>query len=301
MERISIQLRHALQASRQALDTTAHNIANTDTPGYKARDITFSNVYYDLLNNQPGGEQAGENGRVTPEYIRVGGGSRISGTPLISETQGNIVETGAPTHLALEGRGFFKLREWLTGGEQAGGQAEDNVYYTRAGSFHWSAEGTAGDPRLYLVDASGRYVLDTNDQPVVIGGVVPLSMTRSILITPESEVLIQATDDRVYPTGQSIALYEPTRPDALLSRGDNAFQLLPGAINGVRLLNDANGLLTTSGTRIIQGALERSTVDLTVEMTRLLENERHIQLLARNWQMADQMAGLANEIGRRSS
>lgn len=300
MERISIQLRHALQASRQAFDTTAHNMANVDTPGYKTREVTFSSVYYDMLKNQPGGETAGQDGRTTPEYVRSGLGARVSGTPLLSEVQGPLQATGQPTHLAIQGRGYFKLRlrspENAPGGVMGGG---DDVY-ARAGSFHWSVEGTVGNERLFLVDARGRYVLNTNDQPIEIGNIIPLVMTRSVVISPEGEVLIQATDEEVYPTGQYIALYAPTRPDALMARGDGAYQLAPGD-TGIRRLNDAGGSLALSGTRLIQGALERSTVDLTEEMTHLIEQERHIQLLARHWQMADQMAALANEIGRRNA
>ncbi|CCQ95764.1 hypothetical protein CULT_30127 [[Clostridium] ultunense Esp] len=40
-------------------------------------------------------------------------------------------------------------------------------------------------------------------------------------------------------------------------------------------------------------------MDLTKEMTSLIESERHLQLTSRSLQMTDQMLGLANEMARR--
>ncbi len=95
----------AARAQSQALDVTAHNIANASTPGFRAQRVSF--------------EQA--MGDVSPQVMpgRVGVDSGV----------GTISTTGNPLDLALPTEGYFAL-------SGAGGDR-----YTRAGNFSLSAEG----------------------------------------------------------------------------------------------------------------------------------------------------------------
>ncbi|MBE3596995.1 MAG: flagellar hook-basal body protein [Hydrogenibacillus sp.] len=296
MERSLIQLMHGIGAATTRLNVVAHNVANADTVGYKSRDAAFSTVLYDELKNQPGGETAGGNGRLTPEYVRLGLGSRIFGTPLRTDVQGSLTVTNIPTDLAVEGEGYFRLR--LPATPNTG----PLIVLTRAGSFHLSPEGG----ELRLVDAHGAYVLDEGDRPIA----VPAD-AAGIVVRSDGSVFYRTMTGTIEATGQRLALYRVVRPDALRSIGDNAYALPAGggAAQGAPAAGGGAvpaavpveaGMLGTPRARVVQGALERSGVDLVQEMTGAMLALRHTALLSRLVGQVDQMSGLADEVGARA-
>jgi len=67
----------ALRVRNQRNEILASNIANADTPGYKARDIDFRQVLKqqkvempNLKATQPGHFQTASAGRVSPQYVQ---------------------------------------------------------------------------------------------------------------------------------------------------------------------------------------------------------------------------------------
>jgi len=105
-----------LVARSQALDTAASNLANVQTPGYRAEHEYFRSV---LTNAEA------ENSQLGRALNRFGllGGDRIS------EAQGPLSETGNPLDLAIEGQGYFEV------------QSNHGIRYTRDGNFHRSPAG----------------------------------------------------------------------------------------------------------------------------------------------------------------
>src|SRR5947209_629191 len=99
-----------LLARTQAVDTAAANLANAQTPGFRAEREYFRSVLLgqDALNSQLG--------RTVNNYGLVGGDR-------LSLAQGALQQTGNPLDLAIEGQGFFAVKT-------AGG-----VRYTREGSL----------------------------------------------------------------------------------------------------------------------------------------------------------------------
>jgi len=122
-----------LKAYQQMLDVAGNNLANVGTTGFKASRITFAQLLAATIKNasQPTANVGGSN----PQ--QMGSGVGISGINP-SMVQGNIINTGNPLDLAIEGEGFFTLSD-----------AEKNVY-TRAGTF-------GVDANSYLVDPSTGY------------------------------------------------------------------------------------------------------------------------------------------------
>src|SRR3954471_16845673 len=106
-----------LMGYQQGLRVIANNTANMNTPGYKSATLGFADLFY---ANAPG------SGGST---LQLGHGLNTTGTQL-NFSQGEMRQTGGEFDLALEGGGFFTLRD-------AQGQAR----YTRAGSFEFNAEG----------------------------------------------------------------------------------------------------------------------------------------------------------------
>jgi flagellar basal-body rod protein FlgF/flagellar basal-body rod protein FlgG len=125
-----------LVARTQALDTAAANLANAQTPGYRAEREYFRSV---LLGPDAADSQLGE----TVNNYGLLGGDRLS------MTQGAITATGNPLDLAIEGQGFFLL------------ETPNGPRYTRDGSFHRAQNGQ-------LVTKAGEAVLSTAGKPILI-------------------------------------------------------------------------------------------------------------------------------------
>jgi flagellar basal-body rod protein FlgF/flagellar basal-body rod protein FlgG len=125
-----------LVARNQALDAAAANLANAQTPGYRAEREYFRSA---LLGPDAQNSQLG---RTVNNYGLLGGDQLYLG-------QGQLQQTGNPLDLAIEGEGFFAV------------QTPTGVRYTRDGSFHRTQSGQ-------LVSASGEPVLSATGQPIPV-------------------------------------------------------------------------------------------------------------------------------------
>ena len=128
-----------VQAHQKMLDVAGNNLANVNTVGFKASRIIFSELLSETIKkaSQPTSTVGGTN----PQ--QMGSGVGIAGiTPNMA--QGNIVNTGNPLDLALEGGGYFVLSD--------GGQS----LYSRAGAFAVDANSNMVDPSTgYIVQRIG--------------------------------------------------------------------------------------------------------------------------------------------------
>ena len=125
-----------LVARGQALDTAAANLANAQTPGYRAEREFFRSVLMGA------GSEDSQLGQTVNNYGLLGGDR-------LSTAQGALQETGNPLDLAIEGQGFFQV------------QTANGLRYTRDGSFHRSQKGL-------LVTSAGEPVLSASGQPVSV-------------------------------------------------------------------------------------------------------------------------------------
>ena len=129
-----------LQAFQKMLDVAGNNLANVDTTAYKTSRITFSELLSETIKkaSQPTANVGGTN----PQ--QMGSGVAIASiSPNMS--QGNIVNTGNPLDLAIEGEGYFVLND-----------GQQNIY-TRAGVFAVDADSNLVDPATgCLVQRIGR-------------------------------------------------------------------------------------------------------------------------------------------------
>lgn len=123
-----------IQAQAFALENISGNIANSQTTGYKRYDTTFS----DLVG-----------GGSDDPRLQVGGLVQSSTLPT-NGVQGAIVSSDQTTYLAINGDGYFVVKETTS---VVDGEAvfSGNDYYTRRGDFSVDKDG-------YLVNASGYYL-----------------------------------------------------------------------------------------------------------------------------------------------
>ena len=123
-----------LRSHQTMMDVVGNNIANVNTTGYKSS----ATVFQDVLSQTLQGAGAPEDGRGGTNPAQVGLGVKVAGINT-NFAQGSSQATGRATDLAIQGDGFFAVRQ---GGE--------NVY-TRAGSFNFDQSGM-------LVTSSGAVV-----------------------------------------------------------------------------------------------------------------------------------------------
>jgi len=129
-----------LQAFQKMLDVAGNNLANVNTTAFKASRITFSELLSETIKkaSQPTANVGGTNPQQMGSGVAVAG---ISPNML----QGNIVNTGNPLDLAIEGEGYFVLSD-----------GQQNMY-TRVGVFAVDAASNLVDPATgYLVQRIGQ-------------------------------------------------------------------------------------------------------------------------------------------------
>ena len=162
MPNFSIPL-SGLTAESTALSTIANNLSNQNTTGYKGKVVVFSDLFYQNL---------GTTGAGNP--IQVGAGTQVGATPSLF-TQGSVSATGVPTDVAIQGAGFFAVRD-----------SNGVVSYTRAGNF--------SELNNDLVTSSGQQVLG---YPAVNGvvntgaGIAPLQLGAGTISPPTPTSNIQ--------------------------------------------------------------------------------------------------------------
>jgi len=118
-----------LQAHQKMLDVAGNNLANVNTTGFKSSRMTFSELLSQTIKkaSQPTSTVGGTN----PQ--QMGSGVGIAGiSPNMA--QGNIVNTGNPLDLAMEGDGYFVVSD-----------GSQNLY-SRAGAFAVDANSNMVDP-----------------------------------------------------------------------------------------------------------------------------------------------------------
>ena len=94
-----------MTAQQFQVDTTANNLANLNTTGFKRNEVAFQDLLYlNLL--QPGTEQF--QGVPLPTGLQVGNGVRVANNSKVF-VEGTLNNTSNPLDIAVEGDGFFQV------------------------------------------------------------------------------------------------------------------------------------------------------------------------------------------------
>src|SRR6516165_5702487 len=107
-----------LYTSGEALNVVGNNLANLNTPGYKASDISFSDVLGEKFST-PGTATSGNT-------ASVGLGAQVSSVRA-NFSQGSIQTTNNPLDVAIQGSGFLVVDN------------VDGQFFTRAGNLQIDA------------------------------------------------------------------------------------------------------------------------------------------------------------------
>lgn len=206
--------------------------------------------FEDIFSQQAQGAQRNVNA------IQVGLGSQTGSIDNIV-TGGTVNPTGNPYDLAINGEGYFQVTD-----------AAGNTYYTRAGDFKLNSAGNGftNSQGLSLVGVAGNFnnisQFTVANDGTVTG--VPKTGTGTVALG-------------------TIQLSTFANPAGLEKVGNSVYQAT-AASGGA---TPATGMGTT--TTITQNALEGSNVDLTEEMTNLIEAQRAYQANSKTITTADQI------------
>jgi flagellar basal-body rod protein FlgF len=204
-----------LIAQQRALDVRASNIANATTPGFKAESVVFS----DFLVQQKG--VATPPGGRTVQMVQDRATWR-------DYSEGQILKTGNPLDLALQGSGFFTV------------DTERGVRYTRSGRFSISALGQ-------IVDMNGNTLQGTDGKPITV--------------PPDSAALTVDADGGVNSDGAPIGKFRIVQfddPQSMQAEGNSLFssrgpardvaepEIMQGSIEGanVQAITEVTRMMT---------------------------------------------------------
>jgi flagellar hook protein FlgE len=155
-----------LNTNSQAMSVIGNNLANTNTVGFKGSRTVFS----DLLSSSVFGSGG---------LSQVGRGVGMSKVDSIF-SQGTFETTESDTDLAIEGDGFFMLKEI----------GNDTTFYSRAGAFRFDEDGYLVNPEGLRVQGKAFDPLtgklagnDPGDIRVEDVGMIPAQVTTAMTIS----------------------------------------------------------------------------------------------------------------------
>lgn len=259
---------------QQQMDMIGHNLANSQTAGYKTRQAEFSSLLFQHINNLTAPENA--RGRLTPDGIRVGTGARL-GAINHQLSLGAVQTTNRDLDVMLmHEHDFFQIQVEENGNEE--------IHYTRDGAFYLSP---VNDEEVMLVNRDGHPVYGTN------GPIQFAANFDGIHITEHGEVVVKRGEQNELVG--TLGVVRINRPRLLETVGDNLFRFPNIDALGFNL----NELVIAApvNERIIESrVLETSNVSVQDQMTQLITAQRSYQFNARMISMADQMQGLINQM-----
>jgi flagellar basal-body rod protein FlgG len=249
-----------MEAQSANLSTIAHNVANSNTNGFKKSRAEFEDLLYQAT------EMPGTRSSATTHHVigtQIGSGAKVSAVKRIN-TQGSPNITNNPFDLMINGDGHFGII-----------MPNNDIKYTRDGSFALNAQGT-------LVTNNGNPVFPTITFP---------SNTLTVNITSDGhvEAFIQG---QVEPQQLGvIPVFTFINPAGLKTDGGNLYS--QSVASGAPIQNIAG----QESTGVLQqGALEISNVSIMTEMTDMIKAQRTYEMNSKVMGVADQFLQTVNNI-----
>lgn len=264
-------------AQQRRTEMLTNNMANANTPGFKAEQSSmraFPEMLLQRFDEQKIPTVKGMNLPVNQMVGPINTGVYMQ-EAMPKFIQGDVHDTGQSTDLALldvlmpqnqetgfAGSVFFTVQN-----------AQGEMRYTRNGDFTLDGDG-------FLTTSSGNYVLDTAGNPIQLASDQFTVDENGVLQGPAGETAI-------------LGVGYSADPFQLVKEGDGLFRTNDGAA-----LGDARGVAGVQFS-MLQGKIEKSNVDVSRTMTDMLTAYRAFEANQKVLQAYDKsMDKAANEIGR---
>ncbi len=247
-----------MQAQQLGVDTIANNLANVNTPGFKAGRVSFQDLVYRELG------QADGSGTSQARFsqglgVSVGGLSKLF-------LSGELRQTDNPLDIAIPGQGFLEVV-----------MGDGSTAFTRGGSlqvnrdgFLATADGNLLKPNIFVgtdvksvkIESSGRVMVTGQNQTV------PNEVGRI-------EIAVFADSAGLRALGRNLYLSSERSGEAEIGRpGEDGFSALA------------------------PGFVESSNVKLVDELVNLLAAQRAYGVNVKVIQAADEMLSMSNNLRR---
>jgi flagellar basal-body rod protein FlgG len=252
-----------MTAQQMNVDNIAHNLANANTTGFKARRAQFQDLLYQNLV-QPGASASQQT--VVPTGLQLGLGTRAASNEIVF-SQGNFAATSNPLDVVVQGAGFFQIR-----------RASGEIAYTRAGAFH--------------LDRDGNMVTGDGD-PIEPQITIPQD-AQSITIAADGTVSFMQPNQIAAQLAGQIQLANFQNPAGLTSIGRNLY--LPTDASGEPIVGNPGGQEGLGS--LLQGYVEQSNVSVVEEFINLIVSQRAYEANAKVVKAADEMYQEVNNLAR---
>jgi flagellar hook protein FlgE len=227
----------ALEQFQQQLNVIANNIANVNTVGFKSADVNFADTLSETLGTNAAGS------------TQIGTGVTTSSITNDFSTPGSLTSTGVQSDLAVNGNGFFVVKDPTSG----------QSFVTQDGTFTRDTSG-------YLVTSGGLRLQGVAGDIQIAG--TGTATVSSYTIGTDGMVNVTLSDG-TSTTGGQVELQSFSNPDQLLKAGGNLYTAPAAAGGSTPAAAGSNGL-----GKIQAGFLEMSNVDLAGQLTSLITTQR---------------------------
>lgn len=264
-------------AQQRRTELLSNNIANANTPGYKADQSTiraFPNMLLSAIEKN--GSASKENGFNPTSALpigQIGTGVYVQET-IPDYTQGQLVQTDLKTDVGMSQESVPENEDGSSGALFFRLQTDDGEAYTRNGNFTL-------DPQGVLTSSNGNRVLSTTGEPIQLEG-TDFTVTSDGQVIENNELI-----------GQIDVAYAED-PDALLKQ-DNGLYYTEGDDPALEsIVGDGNYVYSLN-----QGYVEQSNVDAASTMTEMMSAYRSFEANQKMLQAYDRsMDKAVNEIGK---
>ena len=243
-------------AQQQNVEVVSNNLANMNTTAYARRRTEFQDLLYQNLRRV--GTTSSDSGNVVPSGVQLGLGVKLAAVYRIHE-QGNLVATDNTFDLAIQGRGFFRVR-----------QPTGEIAFTRDGTFQ--------------LNNSGQLV--THDGLQLQPGITIPNNAIDVTVNASGQVLVKVEGQvSLQNVGQLQIAVFPNEA-GLQAEGENLYTETP-ASGAPQLGNPA----ATGFGSLLQGFLETSNVNAVEEISNLISAQRAYEMNSKVIQTSDEMMG----------
>lgn len=246
------------------IDTIGNNLANVSTFGFKKQRVEFKDLMYEKI-----AQSDFKDGQGKPVPLEVGHGVMPTATTR-TFTTGSLEQTENPFDVALNGDGFFVIKDGM-GRER----------YTKDGAFKLSvSEGVSS-----LVTTDG-YAVQGTDGNLVLGADLD-----KMIIGKDGTVSVKRKGAETEEALGSLKIVRFTNPAGLEAQGTNLYA--KSAASG----DPIDGVAGDAG-ETWQGFLESSNVQVVDEMIQMISAQRAYELNSKTIQTADKILELAANLKR---
>ena len=244
------------------LNRVGDNLANVNTVGFAKDTASFADTYTEALQGSATAPEV--SGRYTPLGWWGGSGVMSIGNSKDYSTVLPITTTGNTMDASISGPGYFAVK------------GDSGTYLTKAGNFTWSK---LADGQFALSLPNGMPVLDTT------GGIItePKGNT-GMSIGKDGQIEFNTANGII--NGPKLALVDvPDQSVSLQPVSDNLYAVKSGYTP-----------VPSTNSTVNQGSLSMSNVDMTKELTDMIQAQNMYSLNADSISMTNKMMGIANTL-----